>query len=172
VTKPGSALDQSLYATMAHYARQGVLVQLLYRSGRIAIASFQVDQVLRGHGRARQVLTEICRWADAGGHTLGITPSGQWGADLQRLRKFLSSLGFVPNGEEPPMHDALIRPPRGSADALLREAIRAADPYRDLQVPGPEVTAAQLRQRADAQSRERKRLNGSTGQHSCGAADP
>ena len=40
-------------------------------------------------------------------------------------------------------------------DERLAEAIRAADPYRDIVIPEPTVTAAQLRARAESEASER-----------------
>lgn len=100
------------------FARDGVLVSLLPRFGRISVVKVEVDEDLRGQGHFRRVMAEICGWADSYGYVLGATPSTTWGADVNRMTTFLTALGFDPNPElNTP--DALTRMPR---DGLGGEA--------------------------------------------------
>ena len=44
-------------------------------------------------------MTELCAWANCARVILEISPSGQWGSDVERLTDFYASLGFEPNME-------------------------------------------------------------------------
>jgi len=109
-------LDHELNALMLKFSRNGVTVDLLSRSGRVAITKFLVAKNLRGRGLARSTVTHLCTWADKYSHTLGLTPSAMYGSDIERLTTFFGQYGFVANPEErQPLraHDALVRYPKG-----------------------------------------------------------
>lgn len=118
-------LDHELDALMLKYVRRGVEVRLLRRAGKVAIVGFVVAKNLRGHGVARSTMIDLCAWADRWEHALGLTPSGMYGADAERLKMFFRGLGFEKNREP---YDAIKAP-----DALVRyprKAVNANTPAR------------------------------------------
>lgn len=78
-----------------HFYR--VELKLLCRGEHVAVCELLATRP--GQGRAHKVMTELCEWADCAGIPLELTPSGQWGADVDRLTIFYISLSFEPNCE-------------------------------------------------------------------------
>jgi hypothetical protein len=87
------------------------LILLLYGE-RVVIRELAAQR--SGSREARRVLSELCSWADCAHVVLELTPTRQWGFDLQRLTRVCVSLGFVPNRESHgPVHaqESMVRHP-------------------------------------------------------------
>lgn len=110
------ARDVALLKQTRRFARIGVLITFLYRAHRVSIVNLTVQPGFRGRGLARTALGEVCRWADEYGFALGISPTDEYGADLDRLRAFYSRFGFV-DDVEPSAPDLMVRQWRGQGTA-------------------------------------------------------
>ena len=98
-----------------------VQLKLLARGEHVAIC--ELLALRPGQGRARRVMTEMCAWANCARVTMELSPSSQWGSDVQRLTNFYASLGFEPNPEPDArlcVQEAMIRyPVRGRGHVRL-----------------------------------------------------
>lgn len=74
-----------------------VQLKLLARQKRVAIAG--LTSFRTGEGNARWVMGSLCAWADCARIVLELSPSGQWGSNVERLTRFYESLGFEENSE-------------------------------------------------------------------------
>lgn len=79
------------------WATYTVELKMLARGDHVAIC--ELVTIRPGEGRVRKVMEELCRWADCSGIPLELTPSDHWGADVERLIRFYTSLGFQLNHE-------------------------------------------------------------------------
>ncbi len=75
-----------------------VHTKLLVHDGHVGI--HEVSTPRPGQGRVRQVMFEFCLWADCARTTLELTPTDEWGADINRLKQFYTGLGFEHNTED------------------------------------------------------------------------
>lgn len=94
-------LDFMRWAGLLHQ----VQLKLLARGDHVAIC--ELLAVRPGAGRARRVMTELCSWADCASVTLELSPTDEWGANLERLTRFYERLGFEQNNE--PLKTFLIK---------------------------------------------------------------
>jgi len=105
--------DAELGWVMA-WAWQGHWVRLKLLAHGEHVGVHELASVARGRGEARRVMDKLCLWADCSRVRLELTPTNEFGADLDRLTRFYASLGFVPNTEpHRPFrwHGAMIRRP-------------------------------------------------------------
>ena len=82
----------------------------------LAVEKIEIDPRLRGHGYARGAMLQLLKVADAKNATVTLTPAGDWGASVSRLRKFYRSLGFVENRgrrKDFAISDSMYRLPHG-----------------------------------------------------------
>ena len=95
----------------------GVEVRLSGRSTPDAVVSLSkiaVPAAMRGNGVGRAIMADMVAEADRNGWTLSLTPDGEWGSSVPRLRKFYAQFGFVPNSgraKDYRTKDTMIRPP-------------------------------------------------------------
>ena len=61
----------------------------------IILSQIIIDKNERGKGIGSKVLQEICDFADENGLPIGLTPSSDFGGNVQRLKKFYKHFGFV-----------------------------------------------------------------------------
>ena len=74
-----------------------VQLKMLARGEHVAVCEIVAAEP--GHGRGGRVLDQLCRWADCAGVTLELSPTDQWGVDVDRLTRFYLRYGFEPNRE-------------------------------------------------------------------------
>lgn len=93
----------------------------------ISVIRFDKDQ--QGHGHGTAVMNHLTSTADANGWLLTLTPDGQWGSRVPRLKRFYARHGFVPNSgrhRDYRISNTMLRhpvPPRSEQD--LTEAAHA-----------------------------------------------
>lgn len=63
----------------------------------IKLSALVVKSDARGKGIGASVLRELLSYADSHGKTIALTPSGDFGGNVAKLKKWYSSLGFVEN---------------------------------------------------------------------------
>ena len=56
-----------------------------------------VPEEQRNQGVGSTVMRDIAQWADINGKTITLSPSGDFGGSVVRLKKFYKSFGFVEN---------------------------------------------------------------------------
>lgn len=76
-------------------ARERSELILLRRYKYVAVVKLAVPVRLRGGGCATRVMRHLCAWADRETVLLGLSPTTQYGADLERLNGFYDRCGFV-----------------------------------------------------------------------------
>lgn len=79
------------------WAIHQVDLTLLARGEHVAIC--ELLTMRPGEGRVRKVMEHLCQWADRSRVPLELSPSDLWGADIERLIRFYTSLGFQLNRE-------------------------------------------------------------------------
>ena len=115
----------------------------------VTLDSIVVPASLRDRGTGSAVMRELTAWADAAGHILSLTPAGDFGGSVPRLRRFYKRFGFVRNlGKHKDFRtrDAMIRYPRSGARNVVPDegegrqsspALRAVTREMDQILGGP-----------------------------------
>lgn len=78
----------------------------------------------RGKGTGSKIMQSLVDLADERGIPLALTPSGDFGGSVSRLKKFYEGFGFVPNkgrNRDYTISESYIRPPRSSVTAAAKE---------------------------------------------------
>ncbi len=83
------------------------------RDGIVFLQFIRVSRPNKGTGT--QVMQALCEQADAHGDTIRLMPSGSFGSDFSRLKKWYQSFGFRPY-EGDPLGEEMIRYPNGTKD--------------------------------------------------------
>lgn len=96
-----------------------------YRVSRIVVPPEQ-----RGEGVGTEIMRDILRQADADGARVSLTPSGDFGGNVNKLRAWYKDLGFVDNkgrAKDYAVSDAMYREPQGvplsPAEARAQEVL-------------------------------------------------
>ena len=63
----------------------------------INLSKIEVDEGVRGQGRAKAYMMDLVKYAESTGKPIALSPSGDFGAKVGRLKKFYKDLGFVEN---------------------------------------------------------------------------
>lgn len=63
----------------------------------VVLSRIIVPKDARGSGVGRKAMAELVAEADRNGWRLALTPDGEWGSSVPRLRKFYKEFGFVEN---------------------------------------------------------------------------
>ncbi len=86
-----------------------------YEPDIVRLESIVVPHVRRNEGIGTSVMGELAAWANRHGFIVSLMPSGDFGGNVKRLRRFYRRFGFVPNrGRKKDFRtrDAFIRYPR------------------------------------------------------------
>jgi GNAT superfamily N-acetyltransferase len=78
----------------------GLVLWVESRWGWAELSILRVPWDRRGQGVFRRVVDVLTEAADLAGVGLAVTPTGEFGADLERLRRFYEGYGFVRNTGE------------------------------------------------------------------------
>lgn len=82
-----------------HTRHRGVTIKLDHsKPGVSNIDYIGVAKEHRGKGRAHEAMKDLTKTADMHGVTLRLTPDGQYGSSVKRLRKFYAKHGFKSRG--------------------------------------------------------------------------
>jgi predicted GNAT family acetyltransferase len=79
------------------------------------LSRIQVPDEMRGQGLATKVMQDVVTEADKAGTNLALSPSGDWGASVARLKEFYQRFGFIPNAgrsKDFATRETMIRPPK------------------------------------------------------------
>jgi GNAT superfamily N-acetyltransferase len=78
------------------WRNHSVRLDLVRRPLYVALVKLEtVTKRKRGQGRATGVMGTLTAWADEQGVILGLTPTGEYGADMARLTSWYESFGFT-----------------------------------------------------------------------------
>src|SRR5687768_11494894 len=78
------------------WRNQAVRLDLVRRPLYVALVKLEtVTKRKRCQGRATRVMCALTSWADHHSVILGLTPTGEYGADMARLTSWYESLGFT-----------------------------------------------------------------------------
>jgi GNAT superfamily N-acetyltransferase len=75
----------------------GVKLDAWGGDGEINLGRIEVSKEKRGQGLGERVMAKLLALSDKHKQTLTLTPSGQWGGSVPKLRKWYGRLGFVEN---------------------------------------------------------------------------
>ncbi len=92
---PTSAADEIQSALSARYP--GVSLSISRDGDGIALNRIVVPQDMRNQGVGSAVMRDLVNMARERGLRVGLTPSADFGGNVNRLRNFYSGLGFRPN---------------------------------------------------------------------------
>lgn len=67
------------------------------KDGNIELSKIIIDKKKRGQGIGTEVMKDILKHADKTAQTVTLTPGGEFGGSVARLKKFYGNLGFVKN---------------------------------------------------------------------------
>lgn len=67
------------------------------KSDELALDQMVVPKEQRNQGVGSAVMRDLISYADAGGKRIMLTPSGDWGGSVPRLKRFYKSFGFKEN---------------------------------------------------------------------------
>ncbi len=85
-------------------------------NGQINVSRIALPEDQRGQGVGTQAMQALADHADATGKTITLTPSGDFGGSVPRLKDFYKSLGFVENkgrNKDYSISDSMYRAPKG-----------------------------------------------------------
>lgn len=82
--------------------RYGDGVQVWLRGGPdddsfVSMSKILIPKEKRGQGIGKKIMSDLVSEADRNGWSLSLTPDGEWGSSVTRLRKFYGEFGFVNN---------------------------------------------------------------------------
>lgn len=83
-------------------------------AGHVVLSRIVTPQ--RSQGTGSKIMRRIVDEADRHGHTLALTPSGDFGGSPARLKRFYARFGFVPNkgrNRDYEISEDMLRPPGG-----------------------------------------------------------
>ena len=96
----GGLIDMSLSDFKTHLMDIGGLSKLSMsegRSGAVTLNRIQVSDEQKGKGIGAKAMEAITDWADSNTRTVGLTPSGDFGGSVPKLKQFYKKFGFVEN---------------------------------------------------------------------------
>jgi len=102
----------------------------------ITLSRIVIKKDLREKGLGKQIMTDLVSYADQHKKTIVLTPSSDFGGNVNRLVQFYKGFGFVPNkgkNKNFEFRDTMIRSPKINENMkplikqLLREAILSKD---------------------------------------------
>ena len=96
-------------------------------AGPVVLSRIELPKAGRGKGTGSAIMRSLTDLADERGITLALTPSGDFGGSVARLRRFYESFGFVRNKGRNRNYDTTedyVRPPRGAVTAAATDAQR------------------------------------------------
>jgi len=87
-------------------------------AGPVVLSRIVLPKASRGKGTGSEIMRSLTDLADERGLTLALTPSGDYGGSVARLRRFYESFGFVRNKGKNRNYDTTedyVRPPKPRA---------------------------------------------------------
>lgn len=84
----------------------------------MVLSRIELPVLGRGGGVGSEVMQKIIDYADENGYTIALTPSGDFGGNVKRLKEFYGRFGFVNNkgkNKDFTMTESMYRRPSGSA---------------------------------------------------------
>lgn len=116
----GGNIPQTAEDLEAALRQRGVQVSLSSRNGVLTLNQIVVPEPQRGQGVGTQAMQDILDFADRNGLTVALTPSGDFGGSVPRLRRFYARQGFVNNrgsSRDFRTQESMLREPRAAAAA-------------------------------------------------------
>jgi GNAT superfamily N-acetyltransferase len=104
----------------------GVRLDAWGGDGKINLGRIEVPKEKRGQGLGERVMAKLLALSDKHGQTLTLTPSGQWGGSVPKLRKWYKRLGFVENKgrrKDYEISEAMYRLPKVSKAASFHRLV-------------------------------------------------
>lgn len=137
------------------------------RDGSIILSRIVVPQDMRSQGIGTAAMRELTAFADRAGATIGLSPSGDFGGTVSRLKSFYRSLGFVENtgpARDLSISESMIRTPQAAERAVRGEAPVSPRAWPDLQAaarqePVSALADPAIAKEADQVATEARRLD-------------
>jgi len=98
--RPGGVLDQSapsLQDVRDQWDAAGIKHAITEKDGVITVGQIVVPEGERGQGKGTAAMEALTRYADATGQHVALTPAGDFGGNVKRLKQFYKRFGFVEN---------------------------------------------------------------------------
>lgn len=67
------------------------------RDSYVSLSKIMIPKERRGEGLGKKIMADVVAEADRNGWSMSLTPDGEWGSSVTRLRKFYEGFGFVEN---------------------------------------------------------------------------
>lgn len=125
----GGSVVQTADDLEAALRQRGVQVSLSSRNGVLTVNRIVVPEAQRGQGVGTQAMQEITDFADRNGLTVALTPSGDFGGSVSRLRQFYGRQGFVNNrgsSRDFRTQESMLREPRAASGGARTASPTAA----------------------------------------------
>ena len=138
-----SGESPSQLAARLEEAYPGLKLDFEEHNGVLVVPKIVVPISERNRGVGSAVMRELAQYADERGMRLALTPSGDFGGDVSRLKKFYGRFGFVKNtgrSRDLSISEDMIREPSSTPVA---EAPPAAAPARPVGTPGTGPVSAE-----------------------------
>jgi hypothetical protein len=97
--------------------KYGIKIRMYDDGQNINLSRIEVNQAGRGQGTGTKAMQEIIDYADQAGRTIVLSPSADFGGNVNRLTKFYKRLGFTENkgrGKDYAISEAMYREPQGA----------------------------------------------------------
>lgn len=81
----------------------------------VSLSKVFIPKEQRGKGLGKKIMADIVAEADRNGWRMSLTPDGEWGSSVTRLKKFYGEFGFVANkgrAKDYRTQDSMVRQPR------------------------------------------------------------
>jgi predicted GNAT family acetyltransferase len=96
--KPFISADTNIFDSLKEkYPNIRVELYVDSKKKTVYLTGFIVPVLERGKGIGRAFMEDLNDIADQNGYTITLTPSDSYGGNVNRLKQFYSSVGFVPN---------------------------------------------------------------------------
>ena len=90
-------LNESSFASQLDAQYPTAKISITEKPNHININMIKVDEKSRGKGTLRSIVQKITDHADRSNKTVGVEPTGEFGANKAKLEKFYKQMGFVKN---------------------------------------------------------------------------
>ncbi|MCH7421315.1 LPD38 domain-containing protein [Shewanella sp. MM_2022_3] len=116
--------EASILAAEIRADYDGLKLSISENNGLVTISNITLPTELREQGIGSKVMQRVIEWADANSKTLALTPSADFGGNINRLKEFYGRFGFIKNagkGKDFQISETMYRLPNGS-DPIFKQS--------------------------------------------------
>ena len=91
---------RNLQDIVSQYEAQGLKLNAYENASNpdlVTLSRIQVPEAQRGQGIGSQAMEDLIKYADENGKTVALSPSADFGGNVNRLREFYKRFGFIDN---------------------------------------------------------------------------